>query len=140
MCKHELAEMDTEIADGSCPLCMAEEMIELRDKLAAYEASEYSNALKQSNACIAELKADVAYLQTKGSKVAHELVSADMNIQAIEANYEEAQSRNEYMKNLLNRIQWNGNSSGWIACPSCDELRKNGHRADCELMQFIEAK
>jgi hypothetical protein len=34
MCNHSEAEKDTEVADGACPICQAEELKKLRQSLA----------------------------------------------------------------------------------------------------------
>lgn len=36
----------------------------------------------------------------------------------------------------LKQIQWNGESGGWLACPSCHKLKKDGHSKDCELVKM----
>ena len=59
-------------------------------------------------------------------------------LSALRAERDEAVEQNEYLKNFITGLQWSGESYGWLACPSCRGLKKDGHKKDCDLIRIAD--
>ena len=98
---------------------------------------------KKSNTSIEECIVWAVKTEQTKELAAEQLVTLEKNCtNAIQANAELAnlnadlQEKIEQIKYHLKQIQWNGVSYGWLACPSCHELKKDGHSKDCELAKM----
>ena len=76
---------------------------------------------------------DAAYSLSKFDKNYLDTIKANVELAKLNADLQE---KIEQIKYHLKQIQWNGESGGWLACPSCHKLKKDGHSKDCELAKM----